>query len=450
MEKNKLFEGAVIDLNDDGDGIVKIDSEVVFVPDTIKNEKIKGIIINSKSKFAIGKVTELLTTSPLRVTPACPYSTSCGGCTLQHLNYNEQLVFKQNKVANAFKRVAKLTISPTQTVASASFRYRNKIAMPIDPECRRVGLFRTNSHKLVPVDDCIITKDWIKPLIKVVNDFLQKSTISIYNESTKKGLLKHLVAREVNNNILITLVINGDSLPNIDPLISDLKQTFGENFGLNLNKNKLCNNVILTDEFVHIYGLDSLKKTDFGITYPITNASFMQVNDEICEKIYQTVLNNISAKDVVINAYSGAGLLSALISTKAKFVYGIEIVSDASRSAEKLKKDNNINNLINICGDCTKELQKLISLNNINDFTLVVDPPRKGLTIEVVECIKKSMPNKIIYISCNPQTLARDIALIVQDGNFAIESVIPYDMFPETAHVESVCILKKSNSSPAN
>ena len=443
MEKNKTFNGTIIDINDDGDGILKVDSEVIFVPDTIPNEEVTGVIIDSRSKFSIGKVTNILSKSESRVTPPCEYSTSCGGCTLQHINYSDQLLFKQNKVKRAFKKIAKIDITPHETISANPFRYRNKIAMPIDPKTKSVGLFRTNSHKIVPVSDCLITKEWIKPLINIVNEFIKQYDISIYNDETKSGLLKHIVAREVDNNLLITLVINGDKLNHLDALTTKLNSVFSNNYGLNLNINKLCNNCILTENFVHEYGLKSLQKTEFGITHPITNASFMQINDEICEKIYESVLENIDSNEIVINAYSGAGLLTALISTKAKYVYGIEIVKDATISANELKLQNHITNITNICGDCTKELPNLIRSKKIDDFTLVIDPPRKGITKEVVDSIISSKPNKIIYVSCNPQTLARDISLIMNSNNYNISSVTPFDMFPQTAHVETLCILTK-------
>lgn len=442
MEKNDNFSAVVSDVNDDGDGVVKIDKQIVFVPDTWYNEEIEGVIINTKSKFAIGKATKVSTPSKSRITPSCKLSSMCGGCSLQHINYPEQLLYKQQKIKNTFKKFGGIDVEVNKTIPSRPFRYRNKTALPIDPKTRRVGMFRTNSHNILPIADCVITKEWVSKLVSSVNDFLAETNVSIFDENTKSGLVKHLVAREVGGFLLITIVINGESLPHKNILIEKLKEAFGENFGLNLNINKLMNNVILTDKFVHLYGLTHLSSTSFAITYPITNASFMQVNDEISEKIYLSVLENISPDELVVNAYSGAGLLSAMLAKKAKSVYGIEIVEDASKSADLLAKNNGICNLVNICGDCTVKLPALVK--KLDKFTIVFDPPRKGLTPELVTAIKLSAPEKIIYISCNPATLARDCKLFLENSNYKITSVTPFDMFPQTAHIETLCILEKT------
>lgn len=441
MEKNDNFIGNITDINDDGDGVLKQNGEVVFVPNTWIDEEVEGVIINTKSKFAIGKATKILSPSKKRVDPPCKFSTMCGGCTLQHILYEEQLLYKKNKLINIFKKFCGIEANVFDPIFANPFRYRNKTALPFDPKTQKVGMFRTNSHSVLPIDDCIITKVWVKPLIECINNFVTKTKVPIFDESTKKGLLKHLVAREINENILITLVINGEVLPSANTLIADLTKLFGNKFGLNINVNKLMNNVILTDKFIHLYGIQTLESTLFDISYPITNGSFMQVNDDVAKLIYTKVLNEISPNEEVVNAYSGAGLLSALISKKAKTVYGIEIIKEATESANLLAKNNNIHNMINICGDCTKELPKLVK--NLTDFTMIVDPPRKGISTEVVTAIKNSSPNKIIYISCNPITLARDCKLLLENSDYNIDSLTPFDMFPETAHIETLCILTK-------
>ncbi len=440
MEKNSKFSATVQDVNDDGDGVVKINSEVVFVPYVWHNEEIEGTIINAKNKFAIGKCTKLITQNPNRVTPSCPYFLSCGGCQLQHINHPTQLQFKQQKVARLLQKIANTNALVNPTVSCNEFRYRNKIALPINHE-GKIGMYRKNTHNILEIADCPITKEWVKPLISCVKEYMKKSGVGGYNELTKSGLLKHIVAREIDGDILITMVINGNELPNTHILIDLLKENFAS-FGLNININKLHNNVILTDNFAHIFGLTHLNANTNGIVYPVTNASFVQVNESVQNAIYFSILTHINPEETVVNAYSGAGLLTALISKKAKQCFGIEIVKEASASANELAKNNSIANMKNICGDCTQELPKLLKQGLCN-FSVVVDPPRKGLTPEVVNSFIKAKPNKIIYVSCNPSTLARDVKLILQSGLYKIASVTPYDMFPQTAHVETLLVLEK-------
>ncbi|MBP3630279.1 MAG: 23S rRNA (uracil(1939)-C(5))-methyltransferase RlmD [Clostridia bacterium] len=440
MEKNDKFNGTIIDINDDGDGVLKFNNEVIFIPNTWLNEEVEGIIINAKSKFAIGKVTTIKNESKHRIIPPCPYAYSCGGCTLQHITYDEQLKFKEEKLKHIFKKVANIEISPQNIVSGTNIRYRNKISLPVNEQLQ-IGLFRTNSHNILEIDDCLISKSWTKPLISAVKSYMIENNISGYNERTKSGLVKHIVAREINDSVLISIVINGDTLPNSENLIAKLKPIF-PSFGLNININKLHNNVILGSSFKHLYGLIELTATSDGLTYPVNNASFLQVNNEVANKIYDKVVSYIENSDVVINAYSGAGLLTAKLSNFAKTVYGIEIIKEATDSANCLAKENNISNMINICGDCTIEIPKLLK-QGIKNHIIVVDPPRKGCDNTVLDAILKSEPHKIIYVSCNPNTLARDIKILLQNNSYEIKEITPFDMFPHTAHLETVVCLTK-------
>ena len=316
--------------------------------------------------------------------------------------------------------------------------------MPINPKSRKVGLYRLNSHNIVDIEHCLLQKNNINKLIDVFNIYLKSSKCTIFDETTKTGLLKTLVAREIQNQILITVVINGDDLPDKQNLIDLLKNNF-DNFGLNLNINKLCNNVILSNKFVELYGIKNIEVCENDITYNINNKSFLQVNEDIKNKIYSSVFEEI-CDDIVIDAYSGAGLLSALMAKHAKKVYGIEIVKPATEIADNLKQQNNICNLSNINGDCAEELPKLLKILTMQErknLSIILDPPRKGCDNKVLSSIKNVMPKKIIYISCNPSTLARDLNILLADNNYQIKKIQPYDMFPQTKHVETLAILEK-------
>lgn len=442
LRKNTIIKGTIQDLNDDCQGVLNTNGTVVFVPFALPGEEIEGIIINTKSKFAIAKVTKLNTESSTRTPAPCPYYFKCGGCDLQHLKKENQLEFKTLKVKKALKRNAKIEHEVLPCISANDFRYRNKIALPISP-CGEMGLYRKNTHSILPITDCLITQEWNKKLIKVINDYISQSKVTIYNEDTKQGILKQVVARNINDTLLVTMVITENDLPKSDLLIKLLNASF-KKFGLNLNINKLNNNVILSNNWKKVYGTQELLANEEGIAYPVSNASFFQVNNEIKTLIYKKVLELIDPSSTVIDAYSGAGLLSAIISKKAKKCYGVEIVPEATENANKLKINNNLHNLENINGDCTTIIPKLVKNIKDKDVIITLDPPRKGCDKKVLEAIKSAMPNRIIYISCNPQTLARDLGYLLEDNSYVLSLVQPYDMFPQTSHVETlVCLDKK-------
>lgn len=438
IKKNDILEVDIIDVGCNLEGIAKHDGVVLFVPYAMLGERVKVQIINTKQKAYICKLIEIVKPSEYRVAPKCKYFTKCGGCQTQCIKYEEQLRLKTELVKRAMENIAKIDVCVSPCVSSENaYYYRNKLAFPINPKTRKVGMYRPNSHKIVDIETCEIQEPWARDLIKIINEFLDKYDVSIYDEETKKGIIKHIVARHYEDKYLFTVVVNANLLPFADELISLLKEKF-EFFGLNININKTHSNVILTQEFVNIYGFSDINISEFDINYSISNASFFQVNNYIKQKIYGSVLEKIE-NQVVIDAYSGAGLLSAMIAKKAKRVYGIEIISDAVKSADMLAIKNNITNLINICGDTAIELPKLVKKID-TDFTLILDPPRKGCDKRVIETILKSKPNKILYISCNPSTLARDIFGLKEC--YDVCSVTPFDMFPQTCHVETLAVLE--------
>lgn len=436
IQKNDTLTLDIIDLNSDGDGVARHDGQVVFVPGALPEEKVETVVINTKSKFAIAKVTALLKQSADRVPAKCKYFNQCGSCSLQHLKYEKQLEFKTNEVKKALKSIAKIDYDVPACEVSSQWNYRNKMALPVNGG--KIGMYRKNTHNIVEIDDCPITQTWATPLLKIVNDFIKQYNVSLYDEQTKSGLLRHIVARSLNNQLLITLVVNGNNFPNYDKLAEMLKEEF-DIFGLNLNINSGDDNVILSNIWKHLYGIQHLTGEAFGIEFPISSASFMQVNDEIKDKIYNKVLSLVEDSDVIIDAYSGAGLLSAILSTKAHTCYGVEIIPEATENANLLAEHNNIQNLINLNGDCSKILPKLAQTLQDKKVTVVLDPPRKGCDPKVLQTLLSVKPNKIIYVSCNPATLARDLSIL--QSEYIIKLVQPYDMFPNTPHCECLVLL---------
>ena len=445
IKKNDILDVEILNLGCNGEGVAKADGVVLFVPFSLPGEIVRVQVINTKQKAYICKVKEILKPSPYRVDALCPYFTKCGGCQLQHLKYNESLKFKRQLVQDAINHIGKIDYLVEHCEASSKqYYYRNKLALPIDKDTRSVGMFRTASHSIVPIDNCYIQEEWCRDIISIFNDYLQHSEVTVYDETTNKGLLRHLVVRRVNESLLITIVINGNDLKDLKLLIDALQLKF-KNFGLNLNINKTNSNIILTNEYKHIFGLKDIEVEEYSVKYSINNASFMQVNDYIKHKIYDEVLKEISENDVVVDAYSGAGLLTAIMSKKCKKAYGIEIIKPAVDIANSLKVCNNITNMENICGDTTYELPKLVKRLK-EKFVVVLDPPRKGCSKEVMETLSKVKPDKIIYISCNPSTLARDLFnLNMLTDCYQIEKIKPFDMFPNTKHVETLVVLKQKS-----
>lgn len=437
-QKNEKNVVKIIDYGSKGEGIAKIDGFTVFVPFSLIGEEIEILIVQSKKDFAFGKVLNVVKSSEHRTEALCPYFQKCGGCQLQHMDYNQQLKYKTSFVQNCLKKYANINVNINNCVPSDNiYGYRNKFSFPVEEVNGkvRVGMYRIASHKFVPIEDCLLQIN-ARHIIDAFEEYANAYDINVYNEQTRNGV-KHLVCRIFEDSILLTIV-STQKLQNLQFIYEKL-QKYYKNVNICVNINKKDNNVILGEKDYIEFGDGFLQVCEYGLNYKINNHSFMQVNNQVKHKLYNSVLKNISSNDVVVDAYSGAGVLSGIMSQNCKMVYGIEIVKPAVDSANKLAKENNIENLINICGDCAIELPRLVE--KLKDFVVVLDPPRKGCDMKVLNALNKTLPNKIIYISCNPATLARDINLLKE--NYNVEEVTPYDMFPQTANVETLVVLTR-------
>ena len=442
MKKNDKYIVDIIDMGMDGEGIAKVDGQIVFVPYAIMGEKVEILIIKTKSKFAIGKVVSVVDPSPIRIEAQCPYFSKCGGCDIQHIKYTEQLKLKKDSLTNTLKRIGGISHKVQDTISSENqFNYRNKVALPVVYQngATIIGMYRRSTHNVVEISDCLIQMPFVKVLLEVTNKYITDNNIMGYVEESGKGLLRHIVARCDNNNLLVTLVATSKDLPNLNSYYNELSKHF-DNVGLNININNRNTNVIMGSKTIYVAGIKELAITENNITYSVPNDSFLQVNNDIRNKIYNYVLDNIDGSDIIVDLYSGAGVLTSMLSKKANHVYGIEIVEAAVNSANNLIKNNNINNVTNICGDAFVELKKLSTSLNGN-YSIVVDPPRKGLGDEVVELLLSTNASKIIYISCNPATLSRDLAGL--SNKYNILTITPFDMFPQTKHLETVVCLSR-------
>lgn len=468
MEKNQEKTGTVIAVGSNGEGILKEDGLVVFLPFSYIGEKVRYKVLKVTKNCAYGKVLEVLTPSEERVRTFCPVYQKCGGCQISHLNYSTQLRVKENNVKNCFSKIARLDVNVLPCEKSPKqFNYRNKLQLPVS--CSEngavMGFYATNSHRVVPIDDCPINPAWTKNLICAFKKYFKEFNVFGYDEKTNSGDIREVTAKEIDGKLIITVVCLVDSIKGKDRLIELLKEHVKLEFSLFYNKNAKQTNVIYGEEFKLLYGDGTYSSTMLGINYKIGVQSFMQVNTLVCEKLYNEVKNavNCNGENVVIDAYSGAGLMTAILAKDSKRAIGVEIVKEAVDLANDLAKDNGLENKIkNYNAKCEDVIPKIVKEESLktDNLSIVLDPPRKGCDIKVINAIKESGVQKIVYVSCMPSTLARDVGLLVgtlevEDGQiviaenpkvqYQIEYVKPFDMFPETKHVETLVVIKKSN-----
>lgn len=464
MKKNDVLTFQVDDVGFNGEGIVHFDGATVFVPFALFGETITAKILKVKGNVAFAKLETVVTASSFRVSPKCEVFGKCGGCAMQHIDYEKQLEIKQKTVNDCLRKIAFLDCFVDKVIASPKiYAYRNKLQLPIrhTEKGNVVGFFRENSHNVVPINHCPLHDKWADKLINAISVFIERENISCYDEWTNSGLLKHIVARFVNGSVLIALVSSSAKIPAIEKFVEILKTQF-EKFSLIVNVNSLDTNVIFGEKFTTVFGDGKISLNEFGIDYEIGIQSFLQVNDEQKQTMYNKVIDFVcdDLNSVAIDGYSGAGVLTAMLAKRSKMAFGVEIVREAVESADKLKMTNSLQNkMTNILGDCAVELPKIIEKCRAeNKLTnLVLDPPRKGVALSVLQAIKQAKPNKIAYISCSPQSLAKDLGIIMDtlsiddsqrisknanpSPDYQIVSVTPLDLFPHTKHVECVALL---------
>ena len=463
LNKNEEYIGTVNNIGANGEGVLLNGDTVVFVPYAIFQEKIKYKVLKSTKNIAYGKLLEVIAPSEIRIRPFCSVFSKCGGCQLQHINYSSQLKIKEDNIYQCFKKIAGINAEIEKTVkCNNEYHYRNKLSLPVgqDEKGFKIGFYAENSHRVIGIEDCPINPEWTKDVILAFSEYMKEFTLFGYNEITHSGDIREITVREVSKSLIITVVINGDSLIGGKRLIEIIKNKVKNDFSLFYNVNKKDTNVIYGEKFTLLYGKPFYYAEQFGIKYKIGVQSFMQVNDYMCAKLYQAVKDNAltDKETTVIDAYSGAGLMTALLSKDAKNGIGIEIVKEAVDCADELMKINGLQDkVINYCGKCEDILPKIVPSIK-NKTCLILDPPRKGCDEKVIRAIIDSNIEKIIYVSCMPSTLARDVGLFTGNLEFTengvkkaenpkliykIQSITPFDMFPQTKHIETLCVLEK-------
>lgn len=453
LSKNKEYVVDIVDIGQGGVGIGKYEGFTVFVEGGLIQDKVKVRINKSKKNYAVGDIVEIIEKSPFRVDRICSDDLKdCGGCQIQELDYNKQLELKTNEVKQVISRIGKLeNVEIHETIGMQSpCRYRNKAQFPIQNinGSTAIGFYKKKSHDVIPTDMCVIQHDINDKIIKIIKTYIQAYNVSIYNETTHTGVLRHLVTKVgfTTNEVMVVLVANGTNLPHLNELASVLKENILGFKTLVLNVNKAKTNVILGKENKVIYGNGKINDYIGDLVFEISPLSFFQVNPVQTEVLYNKALEyaELRENDTVFDIYCGIGSISLFLAQKATKVYGIEIVEDAIKDAKINAKLNNLNNVEFYVGKAEEVVPKMYSEGKTANV-VVVDPPRKGCDEKVLDTIVSMKPDRVVYVSCNPSTLARDLAYLDERGYKCVE-IQPVDMFPHTMHVECCAkIVKKSD-----
>lgn len=451
VKKNETYVVDIIDNGYDGEGIAKINEFTVFVPNAIKGEKVKILIVKVLTSYAFGKITEIIEESKYRTESDCETYKRCGGCSLRHIEYNQTLKMKQNAVQSLVNKTLKNKISVQETLGMENPQnYRNKAQYPvgINKDGKPVmGVFANRTHEIIPIKECFIQDKQAEKVAKFIFDFITKNNISIYDEKTRKGLVRHIVTKigKKTNEIMCVIVINGIQMPKEDELVEAVTSNFKNVKTIVKNINMKNTNVILGKENINLYGDGYITDILGEYTFKISPLSFYQVNPIQAEKLYNIGVEgaNITKDDVVFDLYCGIGTISLFMAKNAKKVYGIEIVEEAIEVAKENAKMNGVENTEFIAGDVEEILDELINEKAITPDIVMVDPPRKGLDNKSIDNILRIKPKRLVYISCNPATLVRDLAKLEDD--FEIDFIKPVDMFPFTSHVECCSVLYLKN-----
>ncbi len=438
MKKNDALIGTCIDYTSEGDGVVKVDDFVFFVSGVIISEKIKFVVTKLNKNFGYGKLIEIIEASKERQEPACPYFRLCGGCKLQFMSEQEQTRFKTNLVNNNLARIGGIDHQIDAFISDTELYYRNKAQYPvkyIDNQLK-MGFYRNHSNDIVDIDYSMIQKPEINEVYQVIRSLLPQYEFSHY--------LRHVLIKYAlkHDEIMAVLIVRSNPMKGIKTFIEQLviKQPKVVAIIQNINDNN--NNVILGKKEKLLYGKATITEQLFDYNFQIASKSFFQVNIKQCERLYSKVLEyaDLNGNETVVDLYCGVGSISLYLASKAKKVYGVEIVEDAIKNARINATNNRITNIEFICDDAGHYAQRI--KDKIKVDLLVVDPPRKGLDALTIDSIHTIAPNKLIYVSCNPATLARDLKQLMADG-YQLNRIEAVDMFPLTNHIETVVLMER-------
>lgn len=458
--KNQLLELEITDISETGEGIGHVDGYTLFVKDAYLGDYVKVKLMKAKKNYGFARLEEIIKPSDRRCEPVCENHRRCGGCQIQALSYEAQLEYKQNKVYGNLKRIGGFSDDLLDQVfepivgMDSPYRYRNKAQYPVGTDKNGniiAGFYAGRTHDIIPCNDCVIGVSENEHIIKTVIEHMKKYNISAYNEESGKGLIRHILIRKgfVTGEIMVCLVITKKNskqeyIPNEAKLVDELAKLEGvSSISVSINPEKT--NVIMGEEIHTLWGSDTITDILLGKKYRISPLAFFQVNHEQCEKLYNTAIEfaGFEGNEEVWDICCGIGTIAMSVADKVKTVHGIEIVQPAIDDAKYNAELNNIENADFFCADATEYLMN--NADRMRADVIIMDPPRKGMTEDALNAVMKVGPEKIVYVSCDPATLARDLKLL-SEKDYEIKRVRPVDMFPHSVHVETVVLMSKVNT----
>ena len=449
MSKN-IIKGKCVDISSEGKGIIKTVYGVIFVDALLLGEEAEIEVTYQRKGVAYGKIIKLLSKSPDRINPVCPVSTACGGCVFQNASYEYELRYKKHKIEEDLKRIGHIENIKVNDVIGMDnpHHYRNKIQVPFAKDHNRIiyGFYKANTHKIIPIKSCDIEDEIAGEILKNIADLMDKYHIDPYNEDSRSGVIRHILIRTSlsTKEVMVVIVSNSSTFPGRNNFVKELVNRCPNISTVIQNTNQRDTNVILGDKEKTLYGKGFISDEILGLKFNISAKSFFQVNPIQVQKLYKAALDaaKISKDDTVLDAYAGVCTIGLLAAKYAKKVTSVEVVHSAVINGKNNAKMNNISNIEIIEADCTEYIN-----NNLPKFDVVImDPPRKGSTPEFLNAIKKIEPKKIVYISCEPSTLARDLEYLKE--KYEIKTVQPIDMFPRSFHVETILCLSLKDTKP--
>ncbi len=451
LKKDSTVELDITDINNLGNGVGRIDGRVVFVRGAVSGDRVKAKVIKINKSFAVAKLLEVITPSEHRLCgDFCGAPLSCGGCVYRHITYEHELGLKRGYVKAAFAKagLGDADVLPVLSTGKVS-GYRNKAQYPVAKNKNGIyaGFYAAKTHSVLPAEDCAIQNEAFSKIVRAVCAFAENNGWSVYDEESGRGLLRHIYLRigEITGEIMLCLVISGDSLPKEEKFVEEISARFPEIASIMLNKNAENTNVVLGKEYRTLRGKGGIEDELCGLRFFISPDSFYQVNREGAELLYTKAaeMAQLSGDEIMMDLYCGTGTIGLSMAHKVKTLCGVEIVKSAVECAKENAERNGIKNARFICADAGDKQTILDAAGGVRPDVVVMDPPRKGSTKELVDCLADIGVPKIVYISCDPDTLARDAAWFVERG-YTIGQVQPVDMFPRTGHVESVVCLTRT------
>ena len=452
--KNQIYEAVICDYTAEGQGIAKIEGCAVFIPNAIVGEKCRIRIEKAQKTWAAGKIVEILEKSPHRVNRECPVAKLCGGCDFWHMDYAEETRLKADRVRQALNRIGGENLEELPILSAPSCEsYRNKAQYPVAQKNGRAyaGFFRAGTHQVVENSRCRILPPEMDRVKDAVINYVNQYRVTVYDETAHKGLLRHIYVRRgaVSGQILVCLAVNGRQIPHVPELIARLKAIDGFTT-LVLSVNQKRGNTVLGEAFITLYGPGYIEDTLCGLNFRLSARSFYQVNHHQAQRLYRAAIEQagITKSDTVLDLYCGVGTITLSMAAAAGKVIGVEVIPQAVEDARENARRNGIENAEFFCGDAGQAALELES-KGVRADVAIVDPPRKGLNADTIEALSRMSPRRIVYVSCDPATLARDVALL-KDRGYRLQNALAADLFPRCAHVETVVTLSKGKVDSEN